>query len=53
MSGGTGTYKGIRGKGTYQFSELAILAKSGGKCSMKKPPTAFQMVIKVSATVTL
>ena len=29
LSGGTGAYKGISGKGTYQFNELAILAKAG------------------------
>jgi hypothetical protein len=53
LSGGTGAYKGISGKGTYQFNELAILAKAGGKCTMKKPPVAFQGLIKASATVTL
>ena len=51
LSGGTGAYKGISGKGTYQFSELAILAKSGGKCTMKKPPTASQVIIKATASV--
>ena len=53
LSGGTGAYKGISGKGTYQFNELAILAKAGGKCTMQKPPVAFQLLIKASATVTL
>ena len=53
LSGGTGAYKGISGKGTYQFNELAILAKAGGKCTMNKPPVAFQLLIKASATVTL
>lgn len=53
LSGGTGAYKGIKGKGTYQYNELAILAKSGGKCTMKKPPTAYQVIIKASAAVTL
>jgi hypothetical protein len=53
LSGGTGAYKGISGKGTYQFSELAILAKSGGKCTMKKPPTASQVIIKATASVKL
>ena len=53
LSGGTGAYKGISGKGTYQFNQLAILAKVGGKCSMKKPPVAFQALIKASAMVTL
>jgi hypothetical protein len=53
LSGGTGAYKGISGKGTYQLSELAIFAKSGGKCTMKKPPTAFQLIIKATAAVKL
>ena len=53
ITGGTGAYKGISGKGTYQFNELAILAKAGGKCTMQKPPVAFQLLIKASATVTL
>jgi hypothetical protein len=53
LSGGTGAYKGISGKGTYQFSELAILAKAGGKCTMKKPPTASQVIIKATASVKL
>ena len=53
LSAGTGAYKGISGKGTYQFSELAILAKSGGKCTMTKPPVASQVIIKATASVTL
>ena len=53
LSGGTGAYKGISGKGTYQFNELAILAKSAGKCTMKKPPTASQVIIKATASVKL
>jgi len=53
LSGGTGAYKGICGKGTAQASILAIGAKSGGKCSMTKPPVALQQVIKATASVTL
>ena len=53
LSGGTGAYKGISGKGTYQFNELAILAKAGGKCTMTKPPTASQVIIKATASVKL
>lgn len=53
LSGGTGAYEGIRGKGTYQFNELAILARSGGKCTMKKPPTSAQVLIKATASVKL
>jgi hypothetical protein len=53
LSGGTGAYKGISGKGTAQASILAIGAKSSGKCSMTKPPVALQQVIKATASVTL
>jgi hypothetical protein len=53
LSGGTGAYKGISGKGTYQLNELAILARSGGKCTMKKPPTSVQVLIKATASVKL
>jgi hypothetical protein len=53
LSGGTGAYQGISGKGTYKLSILAIGARSGGKCSMKKPPVVFQQVINATAKVTL
>jgi hypothetical protein len=53
LSGGTGAYKGISGKGTYKLSILAIAARVGGKCSMKKPPVAYQQVIKATGTVKL
>lgn len=53
LSGGTGAYKGISGKGTYKLSILAIAARSGGKCSMKKPPIAYQQIIKATASVKL
>jgi hypothetical protein len=50
---GTGKYAGITGHGTYQASLLAILAKSGGKCSQAAPPVAFQRVIRASGPLTL
>jgi hypothetical protein len=50
---GTGKYAGITGHGTYHASLLAILAKSGGKCSKTAPPVAFQRVIRASGPVTL
>ena len=50
---GTGNYTGITGDGKYQASLLAILAKSGGKCSQTAPPVAFQRVIRASGPVTL
>jgi type IV secretory pathway VirB2 component (pilin) len=53
ISGGTGKYAGIRGHGTYQISILAIEARSGGKCTLKKPPTSFQQIINAFAHVTL
>jgi hypothetical protein len=51
--GGTGEYAGIRGRGTGQLSVLAILARSGGKCSGTKPPVAYQRILKLSGPVTL
>ena len=53
LSGGTGTYAGIRGSGKYQLSILAVGARSGGKCSRTKPPVAFQQIIKASGPVKL
>ena len=51
MSGGTGKYAGIRGHGTYQANFLGIEARSGGKCTLKKPATSWQQIIKVVAHV--
>jgi hypothetical protein len=53
LLGGTGAYKGISGTPTATVSILAIAARSGGKCSMAKPPVAFQQLIKASGKVTL
>jgi hypothetical protein len=53
ISGGTGAYKGITGAGLAQVSILDIAATSGGKCTLKKPPVAYQQIIKVAATVKL
>jgi hypothetical protein len=53
ISGGTGAYKGISGTPVATLSVLAIAASSKGKCSMTKPPVAFQEIIKASGTVTL
>jgi hypothetical protein len=53
LLGGTGAYKGISGTPTATLSILAIAAKSKGKCSMAKPPVAFQQLIKASGKVTL
>ena len=53
ITGGTGAYAKTSGAGTYKLSILAIAAKVAGKCSMKKPPTAFQQVVKASGKVSL
>jgi hypothetical protein len=48
---GTGKYAGISGHGKYQLSILAIGARSGGKCSKRKAPAAFEQIIKASGPV--
>jgi len=53
LSGGTGAYAGISGTGTYHFSELAILARSGGKCTLTKPPVSAEFLVRSSASVSL
>lgn len=54
LFGGTGAYKGISGKPVAVLSILLIAARtSTGKCSMTKPPVAFQQLIRASGTVTL
>ena len=53
ITGGTGAYAKTSGAGTYKLSILAIAAKVAGKCSMKKPPTAFQQVVKATGKVTM
>jgi hypothetical protein len=54
LSGGTGAYKGISGTPVATLSILGIAARSAaGKCSMAKPPVAFQQLIKASGKITL
>jgi hypothetical protein len=53
LTRGTGAYAGITGGGRYKLSILAVAARSGGKCSMSKPPLALQQVINASGPVTL
>ena len=53
LSGGTGVYAGISGTGTYHFSELAILARSSGTCTFRKPPVASEVLVKSTASVSL
>ena len=50
---GTGRYAGISGHGTYRLSILAIGARSHGKCTQRKPPVAFQQIIRASGPVHL
>jgi hypothetical protein len=53
LTGGTGKYAGITGRGHYRLSILGIGARSHGKCSNSKPPAAFQQVIRATGTVRL
>jgi hypothetical protein len=54
LSGGTGSYAGIRGHGKYVLSILAVAARnSKGKCSMKPVPVAWQQLIKAQGPVKL
>lgn len=53
LFGGTGAFKGISGKPVAALSILAIAARSNGKCSMTKPPAAFQQLIKASGKISL
>src|SRR6266567_2388211 len=42
----------VRGHGIYHLSILGIGARSGGKCTMHKPPVAWQQIIQASGPVT-
>ena len=53
LQNGTGKYAGVSGSGTYQFTALAIGAKSGGKCTQSQPPVAWHQVINASGPVSL
>jgi hypothetical protein len=54
LFGGTGAYKGISGTPLATLSILGIAARSStGKCTLKKPPVAFQQLIKASGRITL
>ena len=50
---GTGKYAGISGHGIFHLSILGIGARSGGKCTMHKPPVVWQQIIQASGPVTL
>jgi hypothetical protein len=48
---GTGKYAGISGHGRYQLDILAVGARSHGKCTQKKPPVTFELIIHASGPV--
>ena len=50
---GTGRYAGISGHGTYTLTILEIAARSNGRCSLMKTPTAFQQIIQAQGQVHL
>ena len=53
VTAGTGAYSGIGGSGTYKLTVLGIAGRSGGKCSMSKPPVAWHQVITATGSVSL
>jgi hypothetical protein len=54
ITGGTGAYSKLTGAGTYKLNITAVAARNAaGGCSMKKPPLAFQQIIKASGKVSL
>jgi hypothetical protein len=53
LPGGTGKYAGISGHGRYQLDILAVAPRSHGKCTQKKPPVAFELIVRASGPVHL
>ena len=54
LSNGTGKFKGLTGHGTYRLSITAVARRnSAGKCTMKKPPAAAQIIVTASGPVRL
>ena len=53
LEDGTGAYKGITGSGTYHMSILAIGPRSGGKCTQRGAPVAWQQRISAAGSVHL
>jgi hypothetical protein len=51
MTGGTGSYAGIKGSGTYALSVLFLGPKVSGKCSTTKKPLAQHEILATSGTV--
>jgi hypothetical protein len=50
---GTGKYAGISGHGRYKLDILAIGARSHGKCTQKKPPVTFELIVRASGPTRL
>jgi hypothetical protein len=48
LRSGTGKYAGISGHGKYRLDILAVGARSHGKCTQKKPPVTFELIIRAS-----
>jgi hypothetical protein len=48
ITGGTGRYRGISGKGTAVISEIGILGRVKGACSENAQPAAFFIIVKGS-----
>jgi hypothetical protein len=53
LADGTGRYAGISGHGTGVAQILGVAARSGGKCSESKAPTAFEQTITATGPVRL
>jgi hypothetical protein len=54
LSGGTGAYKGISGKGTFTLAVLGITPKTKtGACNANANPTTIQEIITATGTVKL
>jgi hypothetical protein len=50
---GTGKYAGISGHGRYKLDILAVGARSHGKCTQKKPPVTFELIVRAAGPVHL
>jgi hypothetical protein len=54
ISGGTGAYKGISGKGTFRLTVIGIAPKTKtGACNENANPVGFQEIIDATGTVKL
>ncbi len=54
LRNGTGAYAGIRGHGIYRANLTIVGARNAaGKCSMRLPPAAFQLIIRAQGPASL